>query len=326
MLKQNKFGLSPFSCHGKKGWPWVMEAKNPPVPETGNCWPKISIVTPSYNQEAFIEETIRSILLQRYPNLEYIIIDGGSTDGTLDIIKNYEQWTTCWISEPDRGMYDAINKGFERATGDIMAWSNTDDIYLPGAFHMIGSVFRQFQNIDWITSLWKVQWDHKGHEIRRYQVNGFDRRAFMKGRNLLGRNPFATFMIQQQSTFWTRQLWERSGSHVEDRFLLAGDFELWSRFYQYADLYSIDQPLGVFRFQPDQKSANFTQEYLNEAEKAFKQNGGRYPSRMEGMLRSRVLSRIPSRLLWLICPLIYNSLIISSKNKHTWTISRRCFL
>lgn len=325
MINQLTIDKLPSPPSDKRGWPWNPNEGRKSSLERVTNWPRLSIITPSYNQGSFIEETILSILLQGYPNLEYIIIDGGSTDGTLDIIKKYEQWITHWVSEPDCGMYDAINKGFVRATGDIMAWSNTDDIYLPGTFHMIGSVFRQFPKIDWVTSLWKVQWDHNGNELKRYRVGGFDRRAFCKGRNLLGSNPYATFMIQQQSTFWTRQLWERSGAHVDDSLDLAGDFELWARFYQYAELYALDEPLGVFRFQPDQKTANFSHEYLKEAEKAFKQNGGRYPSKMEGWLRFRVLSRVPSRLRLLLGPLCYSTQVIERQNENAWSINKRYF-
>jgi glycosyltransferase involved in cell wall biosynthesis len=289
--------------------------------------PRITVVTPSYNQGGFIEATIRSILLQAYPNLEYIIVDGGSTDGSLDIIRKYEPWITAWVSEPDRGMYDAINKGFARSTGEIMAWSNTDDVFLPGAFLTIGSVFRQLPEVQWLTSLYKVQWDENGHETRRYQVKGFNRRAFYRGRNLLGRNPYATFMIQQQSTFWRRSLWERIGGRVDDTMDLAGDFDLWARFYQHAELYGLDEPIGVFRSQPNQKTAKYAQEYLAEAERALEKAGGEYPGRLIGWLRSRVLSRVPSRWLGLLGGIPYEAKMITRNSQEApWAISKHYFV
>jgi glycosyltransferase involved in cell wall biosynthesis len=95
----------------------------------GSRWPRISIVTPSLNQANYLEETIRSVLLQGYPNIEYIIIDGGSTDESVEIIKKYEKWLSFWISEPDKGQSHAINKGFSKASGEIYAYINSDDLY-----------------------------------------------------------------------------------------------------------------------------------------------------------------------------------------------------
>jgi glycosyltransferase involved in cell wall biosynthesis len=117
----------------KSGWPWT-EA-SPPLPDTmsnGSPWPKLSVVTPSYNQGSFIEETIRSVLLQGYPDLEYVTIDGGSTDNTMDIILKYAPWLSYWVSEPDRGQTDAINKGWRICRGHALTWLNSDDILMPG--------------------------------------------------------------------------------------------------------------------------------------------------------------------------------------------------
>lgn len=126
----------PKSENHNSGWPWSRSV-DPSIYASLKTLPKISIVTPSYNQAEYLEETIRSILLQNYPNLELIIIDGGSTDGTLDILKKYEPWITYWVSEPDRNQSHAINKGFDVATGDLVGWQNSDDIYLEGAFYEV---------------------------------------------------------------------------------------------------------------------------------------------------------------------------------------------
>ncbi|MDY6853510.1 MAG: glycosyltransferase family 2 protein [Thermodesulfobacteriota bacterium] len=134
----------PSPPPNKIGWPWTEES--PKLSKTmlnNSPWPKISIVTPSYNQGKFLEETIRSILLQGYPNLEYIIIDGGSIDESVEIIKKYEKWLAFWISEKDRGQSHAINKGFAKASGDIYAYINSDDLYCPGALSSIAPIFKK---------------------------------------------------------------------------------------------------------------------------------------------------------------------------------------
>ncbi len=133
----------PSPPRGKTNWPWTTGSLrvSESVPD-GRPWPKISIVTPSYNQGQFIEETIRSVLLQGYPNLEYIIIDGGSTDNTLEIIQAYDCWLNHWVSEKDRGQSHAINKGWKKASGDIVAWVNADDLYCPGTFETIARLFQ----------------------------------------------------------------------------------------------------------------------------------------------------------------------------------------
>lgn len=134
----------PSPPPGKTDWPWTEGTECLPerMPD-GSEWPRISIVTPSYNYGRFIEETIRSVLLQGYPNLEYIIIDGGSTDNTVEIIKKYEKYLTYWVSEPDAGQTDAINKGYQHCTGNIFAWLNADDAYTKMSLHMVAENYLQ---------------------------------------------------------------------------------------------------------------------------------------------------------------------------------------
>lgn len=123
---------------GKTGWPWTEES--PQLPDAmpdGRPWPRISIVMPCYNRERLVEEAIRSVLLQGYPNLEYIIIDGGSTDGTLEVIHKYDPWLSYWISERDDGVYDAVNKGIELTSGEFIGWLNSDDMYIQDTFRKV---------------------------------------------------------------------------------------------------------------------------------------------------------------------------------------------
>lgn len=132
----------PSPPSGNTGWPWTVDV--PPLPSTqpdGSAWPRISIVTPSYNQGQFIEETIRSVLLQGYPDLEYIVIDGGSSDASVEIIKKYGPWLSHWVSEPDDGQSHAINKGFSQTSGAILNWLNSDDFLVLGALREMGEAF-----------------------------------------------------------------------------------------------------------------------------------------------------------------------------------------
>ena len=134
--------------------------------------PKISIVTPSLNQGKFLEQTILSVLNQNYPNLEYIIIDGGSTDNSVDIIKKYEDRITFWESKPDNGQADAIYRGFERARGDIIAWINSDDYYLEGALKTVGNYFTKYPSIDWLAGN-GIMVDKDNHELLKCYTTNF---------------------------------------------------------------------------------------------------------------------------------------------------------
>lgn len=233
----------------------------------GNTLPKISIVTPSYNQGEFLEATIQSILSQTYPNLEYIIIDGGSTDSSVEIIKKYEKYLHFWCSEPDAGQYDAINKGFSHATGEIMAWLNSDDMYFPWTLKTVASIMAELLQVEWLTTSNTGFYDWHGFCTRFDKIPGYSREAFEDGRYLPSGKRSISW-IQQESTFWRRSLWDKAGGYVSTDLKLASDFDLWSRFYLYADLYSTSSPLGGFRSQSIQRSRQIEQ-YTSEAQQSL---------------------------------------------------------
>jgi glycosyltransferase involved in cell wall biosynthesis len=222
-------------------------------------FPKISIVTPSFNQGQFIENTILSVLEQNYPNLEYIIIDGGSTDNSVEIIKKYKKYLSYWVSEKDRGQYHAINKGFEKSHGEIMAWLNSDDMYCKWAFDTCADIFSQCTEIEWITSLYPLIWDVKGNAAHCAVRLGYSAESFFEGRHTDIHPDTMLGYIQQESTFWKRSLWERAGCHISERYSLAGDYELWSRLFRHAILYGVNTPLSGFRVHANQKSKQIEQ-------------------------------------------------------------------
>ena len=150
----------PMPPAGKTGWPWTREGFPDQILSDGKKWPLISIVTPSFNQAEFIEETIRSVLFQGYPNLDYIIIDGGSTDGSQEIIKKYEPWLSYWVSEPDNGQSHAINKGWGKAKGEIIAWINSDDVYEADAFRLVADYFEQHEDVHMLYGDCKIINEH----------------------------------------------------------------------------------------------------------------------------------------------------------------------
>ncbi|TWT72953.1 glycosyltransferase family 2 protein [Allorhodopirellula solitaria] len=209
--------------------------------------PRISLITVNYNQAPFIQQTIESVLSQGYPNLEYIVIDGGSTDGSVDIIQKYESQLAYWVSEPDEGQYHAINKGFERASGEVLGWINSDDFLLPGCLGALGSIFQSLPDVQWLTSRMLVICSEYG-VLQAHSDAGMSGDAYCE--NVRRGSNF----IQQEQTFWRRSLFDKAvGGQIPTRHSHAADMDLWFHFFQHSDCHVVDIPLACLRQRADQR-------------------------------------------------------------------------
>lgn len=206
-----------------------------------NTLPSISMVTCSYQQARFLDATMRSVLAQNYAGLEYIVIDGGSTDGSKDIIERHAGSLAYWVSEPDGGQADALIKGFGHASGDIYGWLCSDDLLLPGTLQRIGEFFRDHPDVDAVygDSVWI---DAEGKPIRPKREMGFNRFVFLHDYNY----------VPQPSMFWRRRLYESVGG-LRPSFVLAMDGDLWERFSAKVRIRHIQAYLSCMRYYASQK-------------------------------------------------------------------------
>lgn len=269
-------------------------------------YPKISIVTTNYNGAAWLEQTILSVIDQGYPNLEYIVIDGGSTDGSRAIIEKYQDRLAYWESEQDRGFAHAYNKGFARATGDILAWLNSDDLLTPWALATVARCFTDRPEVQWLTSLYPLVCGTTGGTNLTPQ-DPINRELFYKG--VYGRVlPF----IQQESTFWRRELWEAAGGKLDERLNLAIDTELWARFFEHAELYGVTAPIGCFRYRTDSKSGSDIFAYYAEMDRIL----GRYDNGfIARMLRRRYFPELVKKVAPILPPPRYSGRVLSWDKK-----------
>jgi glycosyltransferase involved in cell wall biosynthesis len=227
------------------------------IDKKGNELPHICVITPSFNQGRYLEACIDSVLSQNYPNLEYIIMDGGSTDNSVEIIKKYEKHLTYWQSISDGGHYAAINDGFKKTTGQIMTWLNSDDTFHPNAFKIAGLIFKYRDDIQWIMGRPNT-YNEQGSQL---WIND---RLPIWSREMYLIKQFK--YIQQEGTFWRRSLWNTAGGCLDTNIALAGDLELWVRFFRHAQLFTVDALLAGFRTHSGQKSQAFRTQYISEAE------------------------------------------------------------
>ncbi len=269
---------------------------------------KISMITPNYNGAKFLEKTIQSVLSQEYPNLEYILVDGASTDNSMEIVNRYSNHFAKIISEKDQGHAHALNKGFRLSSGDILCWVNSDDFLLPGALQRVNRVFSTFPEVKWLTGR-PTTADEQGTLDPRRPIRKWSWLRFVCG-------DFRH--IQQESTFWHRTLWDASGGHLNTRYRLANDFELWLRFFLNAPLYTIDATLGCFRSRSGQRSISQAADYERECEEAFEAFIASIPAALlsrffhtmpENQLRSRRIrpDLLPGEVRAVDPPLIFSN-------------------
>lgn len=211
-------------------------------------WPKITVVVPSFNQAHYIEETLLSIIDQGYPNLELIVIDAGSTDGSVELIKKFEPHITYWVSEPDGGQTDGLIKGFRHSTGDIQCWLNSDDLHEGGTLKAVGKYFQEHLRMDAVygNAIWI---DADGQPLRKQLEIPFNRFIWMYTYNYL----------PCQSVFWRRDLYEKVGG-LDREFDLAMDADLWIRFADVGRIGHMRQVWSRVRFYPEQKNRRLRDE------------------------------------------------------------------
>ncbi|MGB5619956.1 MAG: glycosyltransferase family 2 protein [Desulfobacterales bacterium] len=263
------FSDLPSPPPGQTGWMWTAESsQNPEKTADSYPLPRITVVTPSYNQGQFVEATIRSVLLQDYPNLEYIIIDGGSTDNSVAIIQKYAPWLAFWVSEKDHGQAHAINKGFARATGDIYAYLNSDDYYEPGALNGCARAFREGHQ--WVVGQVRCWQDGVGY----WPFPELPGKSFAKW--------FLSCPIPQAGCFWSAELHREMGGFREDLNVII-DYEFWLRFrfVKKIEPFVIEQPVAVYRLHSQSKTVNRKLEFTREGDPVREQ----YKRHLTGLQR-----------------------------------------
>jgi glycosyltransferase involved in cell wall biosynthesis len=210
---------------------------------------KVSVITPSYNQAEFLEDTIKSVLVgQKSSNFEYIVIDGGSTDNSVNIIKRYEPYLKYWVSEKDSGVAEAINKGMDKASGDILTWVYSDDMMCRGAIDTVCEIFTQCPSVRWLrgNGVYFTKWGHKGH-FPQPHLNKYD---FLKYKDVY---------LNSEGVFWRKDLWDKKGP-LDTKYKLVPDFDLWTKFFEEDDIWYVEEDLAGYRFHDTNRAKLYKEE------------------------------------------------------------------
>jgi glycosyltransferase involved in cell wall biosynthesis len=225
---------------------------------------KVTIITPSFNQVDYLEATIQSVLAQTYKNIEYFVIDGGSTDGSVDIIRAYQHELSGWVSEKDRGQTDAINKGFNMATGEIIAWLNSDDTYFPDAVEKAVAFLSSHPDVGLVYGDANYI-DQQGQVIGRFPAAQTSLYQLRRG----------YVHIPQQASFFRKALWDRVGP-LDPDFYFAMDYDLWVRLAAVSEIRYINQTWANFRLHQDAKTISADDRCWPEMLKVHYRNGGKW--------------------------------------------------
>lgn len=252
--------------------------------------PLVSIVTPSYNQAGYLEETIKSVLSQDYPDIEYIIVDGGSTDGSLEIIQRYSDQLAWWVSEADQGQADAINKGFLHASGEVYAWLNSDDTYLPGAIKSAISYLSIHPEVAMVYADANLV-DDRGNILGRFPAQQTNLKRMLRG----------SVHIPQQTTFYKADIWKEVGG-LDPSFYFAMDYDLWVRIAKITAPVYINQLWANFRLHGSGKTIVSDDRCYPEMLRVYQREKGKRlsPLAIRAFIRPLLFSWLPLRLrLWL---------------------------
>ncbi len=269
-----------------------------------------------------IRQAIESVADNSEANVEHIVVDGGSTDGTIDVLAEFPHLKV--IQGQDKGPYDAINIGLSRATGDVFAWLNADDFYVPKALDVVSSIFATFKEIDWLTTAYPLYANAAGQIVGSGRVECYSERRALRPNSAVLTGPVPT-LVQQESTFWRRTLWEHAGATLNTQFKLAADFELWLRFWETRELCAIEAPLGCFRYHDAQRSYLRKDEYQADVEAALRAHGGRRIGILRTALRLAALNcrGLPQAMLR-YCPFASTQQFAAfDRTSGAWRLHRR---
>jgi glycosyltransferase involved in cell wall biosynthesis len=282
--------------------------------------PGIALVTACLNQAKWLDAAISSVLKQDYKNLQFVIVDGESSDGGSQVALGFADRLHHVDVKKDAGQYYALNEGFSLTDAPIMGWLNGDDIHFPWTLSLVGKIFATFPQVRWLTTCYPVVIDADGRPCDCREARAYSRQGILRGETLPASNAFVLGGIQQESTFWRRDLWEEAGGRLDTSFDYAADFDLWMRFANLADVYCVNSPLAAFRRHGDQKSSKDMKRYIDQATNSFRRHGKNASNKNLRKFSRNVLPEhlkpIAAKLGWL-----YTAKIVR-KPKHIseWTI------